>query len=180
MKTKRVVYKDYVAGWLDSSIHEFLQEFSPDDSTTPFAYLTCLDSNCDLAALRKKSPELKSLANKGQVVGTGLLLPIELLLDANARKRLLFGFDEIWFFPTDRIVTKPDEVALVGPARVDQARLNRLGEWMSHCDCSLALGDGEGLNFIVKAAGLARSLLAHSLQQPQPTAMPYETEITDR
>jgi hypothetical protein len=35
--------------------------------------------------------------------------------------------------------------------------------------CSLGLGDGVGLNLIVKASGLVRKIIAHSLLQPEPT-----------
>jgi hypothetical protein len=105
----------------------------------------------------------------------GLLLPTELLQEANSRRRIFFGFDEVWFFPSQGIEPKPDGAGLVGPARVDQARLDQLGKWMSLGSCALALGDGVGLNFIVKAHGLVRHLLAHSLGQPEPTLTPFET-----
>lgn len=179
MSTEIVSYKDYVAGWLDSSIHDFLEAFSPGSAATKYALITCLDSNAAPASLRKKSPELKLLASKARALGTGLLLPTELLLQANSRSRILFGFDEIWFFPSDSIEAKADSPSLVGPGRLDQEKLNKLGGWMSRCSCSLALGDGEGLNFIVKAQGLAKCLLAHSLVQPEPTVAPFETEAAD-
>ena len=69
------------------------------------------------------------------------------------RDRLFFGFDEIWFFPSDRVAPKPESVWIVGPKRIDQTKLDRLGPWMSDTGCSLALGDGAGLNVIVKARG---------------------------
>lgn len=176
MSTEIVSCKDYVAGWLDSSICDFLEVFSPGSAATKYALITCLDSNGAPASLRKKSPELKLLASKARVLGTGLLLPTELLLQANSRSRILFGFDEIWFFPGNDIEAKADSPSLVGPGRLDQEKLNKLGGWMSRCSCSLALGDGEGLNFVVKAQGLARCLLGHSLMQPEPTGEPFETE----
>jgi hypothetical protein len=179
MSTEIVSYKDYVAGWLDSSIHDFLQVFSPDSATTKYALITCLDSNGAPASLRKKSPELKFLANKARTLETGLFLPTELLLQANSRNRIFFGFDEIWFFPSDSIEAKAGSPSLVGPGRLDQEKLNKLGGWMSRCSCSLALGDGEGLNFIVKAQSLARGLLGHSLAQPEPTVAPFESETAD-
>ena len=179
MNAEIVSYKDYVAGWLDSSIHDFLDVFSPSSAATKYALITCLDSNWAPASLRKKSPELKVLASKARTLGTGLILPTELLLQANSRKRILFGFDEIWFFPSNDIEAKMDAVPLGGPGRIDQEKLNKLGGWMSHCSCSLALGDGEGLNFIVKAQGLARCLLGHSLAQPEPAVGPFETETAN-
>ncbi len=179
MSAEIVSYKDYVAGWLDSSIGDFLEVLSPSDTTAKYALITCLDSNRDPASLRKKSPELKSLTSKVRTLGAGLLLLAELLREVNSRSRILFGFDEIWFFPSNRIETKPDSPSLVGPDRIDQEKLNKLGGWMSRCSCSLALGDGEGLNFIVKAQGLAKCLLGHSLAQAEPAVTPFETETTD-
>jgi hypothetical protein len=167
-----VYYKDYVAGWLDSSIHDFLEVFSDAFAGIKYALITCLDSDLRPASLRDKSPHLRSLAAEAQPLGSGLLVPTERLFEANASNQLLFGFDEIWFFPTKRIEPKPDSATLVGPTRIDQKKLHQLGRWMSRTQCSLALGDGTGLNFIVKAHGLARYLLGHSLAQPEPSAAP--------
>ena len=58
---------------------------------------------------------------------------------------------------------------------MDQQRLDELGRWLSTNSCSLWLGDGEGLNFIVKAQGLAKYLLGHSIEQPESTMTPFET-----
>ena len=168
MSTGIVSYKDYVAGWLDSSIHDFLQVLSPNVASTKYALITCLDSNPSPASLRNKSPELKSIANKLQILGSSLLLPTELLLETDSRNQIFFGFDEVWFFPNKSIRPKPPSAVLVGPARLNQERLQKLGKWMLENSCSLALGGGEGLNFIIKARGLMKRLLGHSLDQPEP------------
>jgi hypothetical protein len=168
MSVKIVSYNDYVAGWLDSSIHDFLEVLSRSAASTKYALITCLDSNPNPASLRNKSPELKSIANKLQILGSGLLLPTELLLETDSHKRIFFGFDEVWFFPNKSIQPKPPSVSLIGPARLKQARLNKLGKWMSDNSCSLALGGGEGLNFVVRAHGLVRFLLGYSIEQPEP------------
>jgi hypothetical protein len=168
MSAKIVSYNDYVAGWLDSSIHDFLEVLSPSAASTKYALITCLDSNPNPASLRNKSPELKSIANKLQILGSGLLLPTELLLETDSHDRIFFGFDEVWFFPNKSIQPKPPSVSLVGPARLNQARLNKLGKWMSDNSCSLALGGGEGLNFVVRARGLVRFVLGYSIEQPEP------------
>jgi hypothetical protein len=167
MSTRIVSYKNYVAGWLDSSIHDFLQVLPSRAVSTKYALITCLDSNPNPASLRNKSPELKSIANKVKVVGTGLLLPTKLLLEADSSTRIFFGFDEVWFFPSKSIQPKPSSVSLVGPARLDRARLEKLGKWMANNACSLALGGGEGLNFVVRAHGLVRFLLGYSIEQSE-------------
>jgi hypothetical protein len=58
MSAKMVLYKDYVAGWLDISIRDFLEALSPNAASTKYVLITCLDSNLDPASLREKSPEL--------------------------------------------------------------------------------------------------------------------------
>ena len=167
MSTSIVSYKDYVAGWLDYSLHDFVEILSPPVSTIKYALITCLDSNPNPASLRDKSPELKLLANKVEAVKTGLLLPTKLLLKTIASQQLFFGFDEVWFFPTKRIQPKPSSVFLVGPARLSQARLEKLGEWMADNECYLGLGGGEGLNFVVRAHGLAKFLLGSTIEPPE-------------
>lgn len=166
MNAKIVSYKDYVAGWLDSSIHDFLKVLSASAADAKYALITCLDSNPNPASLRNNSPELKPIAKRLRVLGNGLLLPTEVLLEW--RGRIFFGFDEVCFFPSKNIQPKPSSVSLVGPARVDQTTLNKLGKWMADNSCSLALGDGEGLNFVIRAHGLARFLLGYSIEQAEP------------
>lgn len=177
MTVKIVSNKDYVAGWLDSSVHDFLEVLSPSAASTKYALITCLDSNLNPASLHHKSPELKSIANKLHVLGSGLLLPTGLLREADSRNRIFFGFDEVWFFPNKSTQPKPLSVSLVGPARLNQARFNKIGKWMSANSCSLAIGGGEGLNFVVRAHGLARFLLGYSIEQPEPVLAPSTANL---
>jgi hypothetical protein len=169
MSARILTYKGYVAGWLDSSIHDFLEVLPVTSVSTKYALITCLDSNPDPASLREKSPELKSIARRSQVVGRGLLLPTELLLETDCRHQLFFGFDEVWFFPSRTIKPKPESASLLGPARLNQARFKKLGKWMVDNSCSLALGGGEGLNFVVPANGVAKFMLGYSIEQREPS-----------
>ncbi len=164
-----VSYKDYVAGWLDSSIHGFLSDLPQPAAGTECALITCLDSNRAPASLRAKSPELQPLKDQIREFGRGLLVPTELLLEANLNQQIFFGFDEVWFFPSDPSEPKPDSAWLVGPARIGQSTFDQLGAWMSKNGCSLALGGGEGLNTIVRARGLLKYVIGHSIEQPEPT-----------
>lgn len=165
-----VQYRDYVAGWLDSSIHDFLENVPGPSASMSFSLITCLDSNPAPAFLLDSTPEWTALDGSAKVLGTGILLPTAVMLRAAADQRIFHGFDEVWFFPHDRLEPKPDAPSLVGPRRLDQKKLDRLGSWMAENGCSLALGDGEGLNLIVKARGLMKYLLASSLHQPEPTS----------
>jgi hypothetical protein len=164
---KLVQYKDYVAGWLDSSIADFVGHLRDVPSELSFALITSLDSNLRPATLLKKSPELRPLARFAHDIGGAILIQTELLLEANAKSPIFFGFDEIWFFPNDAIEPKPDDTWIVGPSRISQIKLRKLGRWMKNSDCSLGLGDGDGLNLIAKAGGLAKQLIGHSMSQRQ-------------
>ncbi len=164
---KPVKFKGYVAGWLDSSIPDFLAELHEIPESMAFALLTCLDSNLRPASLLKKSTELKAMAKHFRVVGDGILVPTEVLVAADLKLPVLHGFDEVWFFPNDEIEPKPAGSWLVGPRRVAGSTLRKLGPWMVEHGCSLALGDGEGLNVVVKEGEMAKHLIAHSLTQPQ-------------
>jgi hypothetical protein len=156
-----------VAGWLDSSIHDFLEAFADVPDSTAYALVTCLDSQPNTASLLRRSPDLRSVARKCQLVGHAILLPTATLLEANAQTPLFTGFDEVWFFPNDTIEPKPDSAWLVGPNRISRSKLQVLGPWMRKNNCTLGLGDGEGLNVAVKGHEMARYLIAHSLSQPQ-------------
>jgi hypothetical protein len=167
VSAKIVSHGAYVAGWLDSSIHDFLQVLSPRAANTKYTLITCLDSHPNPASLIDKSPELKPIVGKLQILGTGLLLSTKLLLETDSSMQIFFGFDEVWFFPNKSIRPKPPSLTLVGPARLNQARLAKLGKWMADNSCSLALGGGDGLNFVVRARGLTRFLLGYSIEQPE-------------
>jgi hypothetical protein len=170
-----VSYRDYVAGWLDSSVRDFLGLLPPNVKSTKYALITCLDSNLDPCSLLDKSPELRRLAGQARPLGNGLVVPTRLLLGLDTRSQLFFGFDEVWLFPTEQLQAKPDSACLVGPDRLDQVKLDKVGAWMSRNACTLGLGDGAGLNFITKARGLVKYLLGHSIAQPPPAVEPFET-----
>jgi hypothetical protein len=169
-----VHYGDYVAGWFDSSIQDFLEALPRTSTRMKYALITSLDSNPEPRSLLDKSPELRSVAEAATPLGGGILLPAAHLLETDSTKQIFYGFDEVWFFPSTDISPKPASASLVGPRRIDQARLDKLGPWMTENACSLGLGDGSGLNLIVKARGLIKYLIASSLAQPQPTLQAEE------
>jgi hypothetical protein len=134
-----------------------------------FALITCLDSNLEPISLLEQSPALGLVKSVARPLGNGLLVPTRLLREADSQNQIFFGFDEVRFFPSDAIKPKPNAAWLVGPARIGKEALDSLGEWMAENSCSLALGDGVGLNFITKARGLTRLLLSQSIDQPEPS-----------
>ena len=54
--------KNDVAGWLDTSIHDFLGAFPSSFANMKYALVSCIDSNRNVHSLLPKSPELKYLA----------------------------------------------------------------------------------------------------------------------
>src|SRR5436190_23455370 len=102
-----ICYKDYVAGWLDRSIRDFLEHFPSTSKSMDFALITALDSNLIPSSLLSLNPELKSIRQEAKPLQGGILLPTALLRKADASHRIFFGFDEVWFFPNDRIKPKP-------------------------------------------------------------------------
>jgi hypothetical protein len=170
-----VQYKDYVAGWLDSSIPDFLELLGRPPADMAYALITWLDSIPGPASLLSACPELRPLSRAAWAVGDAILVRTEPLLDTNSKSPIFFGFDEVWFFPTADIEPKPDAASLVGPKRITQLKMRKLGRWMTKNNCSLGLGDGGGLNMIVKAGGTAKHLIGHSLTQRQH-AMSAEVE----
>ena len=158
-------YKDYVAGWMDSSISDFLASFPRTSKRMDFALITSLDSDLHPSKMLDTSPELKSLGKAVKPLGSGVLIPTSFILEGDVE--IFYGFDEVWFFPHEDITPKPDTAWLVGPNRINQKNLDKLGSWLVRNECSLALGDGDGLNLLVKARGLVKYLLAYSMLQPE-------------
>ena len=176
-----VTHDDYVAGWVNLSVNEFLNAFPQTYERLRFCLITCVDSNKSPVSLLQSSPELEYLRTAARPFGHGLLLPTNKLLESRGRHRIFFGFDEVWFFPNEPLAPKPDTAWLVGPARVEERTLRTLGSWMTDNSCSLALGGGAGLNFIVKARGLVRYLIGFSNAQPKGeeilNSIEYDTDI---
>jgi hypothetical protein len=112
-----ISFEKYVAGWLDSSVHDLLEVLPPKSRSTTYALITCLDSNLEPGWLLDESADFKSLmAGTGaRPVDGGLLLPTQKLLELDSCQRIFFGFDEVWFFPNDRIEPKPHSAGWSGP-----------------------------------------------------------------
>ncbi len=149
----------YTAGWIDTTVHDFLSAIDGPPPSMAYALVTCLDSSFDLPSLVRKSPALQALGEKGEVVGKGLLVSTRHLLAADREKRIFFGFDEVWFFDRREVSPKPKGLVITGPMKITGDTLGRLAEWMQANGCSLGLGDGTGMNFCARLRGLARYLV---------------------
>src|SRR5258708_3778977 len=126
-KKSNAEHHGYVAGWLDSSIEDFLGALPRHSESAAYALITCLDSNPEPASILKKSPTLRVALNGVTALKKGLLVPSVLLHKASLRSQLFVGFDEIWFFPSPDIEPKPNSPSIVGPKKIVQRTLDRLG-----------------------------------------------------
>jgi len=159
-------YKDYIAGWINSSVRTFMEDFPRTSSRMRYALITSLDSDSQPARMLDRINGAFEFPKGTEALGGGLLIPTASMLREHAFRDLFFGFDEVWFFPERPRRPRPPGCSIVGPRRVDQRKLDVLGPWMARESCSLALADGVGLNFIVKARGLVRYLLSQSGDAP--------------
>jgi hypothetical protein len=150
---------NYLGGWLDSSIRNFLYTIEPPSASMRYALVTCLDSSTDIKHMIKKSSALKPLEKEGKIVGKSLLIETKKLLDAERNRRIFFGFDEIWFSSAPALIPKPPDFWLNVPAELVRQMPNTLIRWMRNGNYSLGLGDGTGLNYVAKV----RSVVARSI-----------------
>ncbi len=60
-------YGDYVAGRMESSIHDFLGDFPRSSRRMNYCLIASIDSNLDPASLLDSSPELRSLGTRATV-----------------------------------------------------------------------------------------------------------------
>ena len=150
---------DFATGFLEGGIHDFLVGITRPAAGMSYALITCLDSCRQLSKHLDTSEPLVKIKERCTILGDGLLLPTSDLLDAVRKRRIFFGFDEIWFLNRRKIEPKPRNLILVGLERVSESVLRRHRQWLVHSGCSLGLGDGSGLNFVVKARGTAKLFL---------------------
>lgn len=157
--------RDYSVGWVDSSIHEFLlaTESAP-PASMEYAFITCLDSCFDMSLLVKQSREIRSAQLGGKLVGKGWLVKTNELVATERKHPIFFGFDEVFFFASPPRKGKPDTIVLVGPGKISQPLPTEWLAWFRRNRCSLALGDGMGLNFVAKLQGIARFLVPHIVE----------------
>jgi hypothetical protein len=152
--------EELCVGWMDSSVHHFLESIDPPPANMKYALITCLDSSFDVASMLATSAALQPLKRQAEVVGPSVLVSTRRLLSAERKEQIFHGFDEVWFFPSAEVKPKPKQVSLVGPSRLPQELPKALVRWMEEHGCSLGLGDGAGLNFVARLQGVAKFLVS--------------------
>jgi hypothetical protein len=139
-----------VVGWLDSNVREivrsgFLSRFGQ-------VLITSLDSSRDLAEL-EFSKKIRSFDPACAFLGAGVVVPGRLIKSIEESLGLFFGFDEVWCFDDRARPQSPRGVSIVAPLNfVEEGVSPELVEWMRASGCTLGLGDGFGLNFVMSGA----------------------------
>lgn len=161
-----LTFQNYVAGWIDSSVSTFFEDFPKRSSELKYALIIMLDSDPRPASMLAKRDVLLGIRQHATKPGSGILLSTAALLKNDAYRDVFFGFDEVWFFPEPPVQPRPLKVSFVGPRHIEQTWLDQAGPWMAAQSCALAIADGDGMNYVVKARGLVKYLLGHSSSSP--------------
>jgi hypothetical protein len=157
----------YTAGWIDSTVHDFLLDVDQPTASMKHALVTCLDSCFDLPLLARKSAAVGRLASHGEMLGKSLRVTTKRLLAAEQSERIFFGFDEVWFFAKPPVRAKPDDVTLVGPEKLAGELPRNLVVWLDDNHCTLGLGDGTGLNLVARIRGIAKYIVHQCVESAQ-------------
>jgi hypothetical protein len=96
------------------------------------------------------SKPLQAIRHKIQLVDAGLLLTTTDLAKADQTNRLFWGFDEVLFFASNKVLLKANELNIIPVDSVCPQELPSCVDWMNRNDCFLALGDGTELTYIAR------------------------------
>jgi len=165
----------YVSGWLDLSIHDFVETISTPSRSIAYTLITRLDGSPELRSIVKRWRELQiaSLRNY-KFIGKGLCLSTERLVNMNREHRIFYGFDEVWFFSNRGAEPKPLDVNICGPDRITSASLSKMVMWMQTNHCTLGLGDGVGMNVCANVRGAGSDLLGSLMSLDE---VPHSTDV---
>jgi hypothetical protein len=140
-------------GWCDihfASIIEtrIVQNFS-------LSLITSIDSETELAT-SKIGSRIIQRRSECRFFGKGIIIPCGLLADLNNELKLFHGFDEAWFFDSEPVAPRPNDVSLVAPLNLKEDPLPPVvTHWMHHSHCRLGVGDGIGMNYVTSDGELA-------------------------
>lgn len=153
------IRKEYLAGWINTTINDFLDEIDEPTQAMTYALISCLDSDPEVSSIFERNRGLDPFKVPNRPVGQGALLLTKDLIAANRRRRIFFGFDEVWFFPGGNVTPKPHDLVITRPHPIDLEDSSQHVAWMNANKCSLGLGDGEGMNYCLKVQGVARYIV---------------------
>ena len=138
------------AGFIsDTSLGEFISAHATTFRRLPYVLISFIDSDSNVVDMPWVRAHLDSdpswaLSQRPLIVtGTHFIQAVEGNLQ-------LAGFDEIWV-PSRWLVTPPPLTAnLLAPRNLSDSVPAEVSEWMEETESRLGLGDGEGLNYVVR------------------------------
>jgi hypothetical protein len=182
------VNHQYIPGWIDTSIHDFLLDITEISSGMSYTIIACLDSCSEVSSMVKKSKHFQSVINNYSSIGNSLLVKTKDLVNIESENRIFFGFDEIWFIPQKSFVLRNSEngtniidhnlvqlqnqqidlmdsstaLTLVSPHKLESTSIQKLVDLMRLFNLSCILGDGVGMNYLLKKS--QQTLMSHLLK----------------
>lgn len=178
----------HISGWVNTSIHNFLLDITKISPGMSYTIISCLDSCSEVSLMVKKSKHLQSAIMNYFSIGNSLLVKTKDLVNSEHENQIFFGFDEIRFISQksflDKIIFKSSEngmdinhdlsqlqnlhtnaetpLTLVSPNQMESTSIQKLINLMQHYDLSCILGDGVGMNYLLKKS--QRTLMEYLLK----------------
>lgn len=158
-----------IVGWLDSSIGFLLRNDADVLERFSWVLVTSIDSSKEMTDMIT-AKRMVERCDGCSFLDTALILPGANLARIAREYNLFNGFDEVWCFEEVPPSTKPADLWIVAPLNLNQEDAPRaLGQWMRASGCTLALGDGIGLNYVTQDESIARDLerRVDEIQEPR-------------
>jgi len=140
----------------ECSVRAWLEEHQVTVARLPFILISTIDSNRPVADM--PWAVAKGRSDPGWALSTSPLVisgssTVE-LLDQN----LFTGFDELWVPAQMPVTDPPDDANLVAPRALDVEVPPAVLAWLTLSGCRLGVGDGEGMNYVVRDSDLGSGL----------------------
>jgi hypothetical protein len=119
-------------------------------SPFPIVLITCIDSHRQVTGIERLTSALAGAGARSTAVGDAVALDATVLPRLLEDEGLFTGFDGLWFFPADPIVTPPARVHITAEAPIGRQDARRLAPWVFRSGAQLGLGDGDGLNVVAQ------------------------------
>jgi len=139
------------------SVRAWLEEHRVSVARLPFIMISTIDSDRRVADM--PWAVAKGRSDPGWALSTSPLVisgssAVDLLEDPN----LFTGFDELWVPTQIPVIDPPDDANLVAPRDLDVEVPPSVLAWLTLSGCRLGVGDGEGMNYVVRDSDLGSGL----------------------
>jgi len=139
------------------SVRAWLEEHQVTVARLPLILISTFDSDRRVADM--PWAVAKGRSDPGWALSTSPLVisgssTVDLLGDQN----LFTGFDELWVPAQMPVIDPPDDANLVAPRDLDVEVPPAVLAWLTLSGCRLGVGDGEGMNYVVRDSDLGSGL----------------------